>query len=39
VTEPTSAWLTVPGLILVTAGVLIMASIRIRQMEIKYGSD
>jgi len=39
VTEPTSAWLTVPGLVMVTAGVLIMASIRIRRMEIKYGSD
>ena len=39
VTEPTSAWLTVPGLILVTAMVLLMASVRIRRMEIKYGSD
>jgi hypothetical protein len=39
VTEPTSAWLTVPGLVLVTAGVLMMASVRIRRMEIKYGSE
>lgn len=39
VTEPTSAWLTVPGLILVTAMVLLMASVRIRRMEIKYGSE
>ena len=39
VTEPTSAWLTVPGLILVTAIVLVMASVRIRRMEIKYGSE
>ena len=39
VAEPTSAWLTVPGLILVTAAVLIMASMRIRLMEIKYGSE
>ena len=39
VTEPTSAWLTVPGLILVTAMVLLMASVRIRRMEIKYGGD
>jgi ABC-type transport system involved in multi-copper enzyme maturation permease subunit len=39
VAEPTSAWLTVPGLILVTAAVLLMASVRIRRMEIKYGSD
>ncbi|HKC62155.1 MAG TPA: hypothetical protein VKB86_00890 [Pyrinomonadaceae bacterium] len=39
VTEPTSAWLTVPGLIFVTAIVLVMASLRIRRMEIKYGSE
>lgn len=39
VAEPTSAWLTVPGLVLVTIAVLIMASVRIRQMEIKYGGD
>jgi ABC-type transport system involved in multi-copper enzyme maturation permease subunit len=39
VTEPTSAWLTVPGLICVTAIVLVLASFRIRQMEIKYGSE
>lgn len=39
VAEPTSAWLTVPGLILVTIAVLVMASVRIRRMEIKYGSD
>ncbi|HJU53408.1 MAG TPA: ABC transporter permease [Pyrinomonadaceae bacterium] len=39
VTEPTSAWLTVPGLILVTAMVLLMASVRIRRMEIRYGSE
>lgn len=39
VTEPTSAWLTVPGLIFVTAVVLVMASLRIRRMEIKYGSE
>ena len=39
VAEPTSAWLTVPGLILITIAVLVMASVRIRRMEIKYGSD
>ncbi len=39
VAEPTSAWLTVPGLILVTIAVLVMASVRIRRMEIKYGGD
>jgi ABC-type transport system involved in multi-copper enzyme maturation permease subunit len=39
VTEPTSAWLTVPGLISVTVVVLVLASFRIRRMEIKYGSE
>jgi ABC-type transport system involved in multi-copper enzyme maturation permease subunit len=39
VAEPTSAWLTVPGLILVTMAVLVMASVRIRRMEIKYGGE
>lgn len=39
VTEPTSVWLTVPGLIFITAIVLVMASLRIRRMEIKYGSE
>jgi ABC-type transport system involved in multi-copper enzyme maturation permease subunit len=37
--EPTSAWLTVPGLILVTIAVLVMASVRIRRMEVKYGGE
>ncbi len=39
VTEPTSAWLTVPGLMIVTAAVLALASLRIRRMEISYGSE
>lgn len=39
IAEPTSAWMTVPGLILVTAGVLVLASFRIRKMEIRYGSE
>jgi len=39
VSEPTSAWLTVPGLILVTIAVLVMASVRIRRMEIRYGGE
>jgi ABC-type transport system involved in multi-copper enzyme maturation permease subunit len=39
VSEPTSAWLTVPGLIMVTIAVLVMASVRIRHMEIRYGSE
>ena len=39
VVEPTSAWVTVPGLIFVTIAVLAVASFRIRQMEIRYGSE
>lgn len=39
VAEPTSAWVTIPGLLLVTIAVLAMASVRIRRMEIKYGTD
>jgi len=39
VAEPTPAWIAVPSLIAVTALVLILASYRIRHMEIRYGSD
>jgi ABC-type transport system involved in multi-copper enzyme maturation permease subunit len=39
VTEPTSAWLTVPGLLMLTVAVLTVASVRIHRMEIKYGSE
>jgi ABC-type transport system involved in multi-copper enzyme maturation permease subunit len=39
VAEPTPAWISVPGLLIVTALVLIAASVRIRRMEIRYGSD
>jgi ABC-type transport system involved in multi-copper enzyme maturation permease subunit len=39
VAEPTPAWISVPGLLIVTALVLIGASVRIRRMEIRYGSD
>ena len=39
VAEPTPAWISVPCLLLVTAAVLIGASIRIRRMEIRYGSE
>jgi len=39
VSEPTSAWLTVPGVILVTVAVLVIASVRIRRMEIRYGGE
>ncbi len=37
--EPTPAWISVPGLLIVTALVLFAASRRIRRMEISYGSD
>lgn len=36
---PTPAWIAVPSLIVVTAVVLILASRRIRHMEIRYGSE
>src|SRR6266404_1860170 len=39
VAEPTPAWISVPGLLVVTAIVLFVAGRRIRRMEIKYGSD
>jgi hypothetical protein len=39
VAEPTPAWIAVPSLIVVTGIVLILASRRIRHMEIRYGSD
>ena len=39
VAEPTSAWLSVPGLFLVTALVLVIAGLQIRRMEIKYGGE
>ena len=37
--EPTPAWISIPGLLIVTAVVLFAASRRIRRMEISYGSD
>ncbi|HEY3136519.1 MAG TPA: hypothetical protein VGL29_10875 [Blastocatellia bacterium] len=37
--EPTPAYLSIPGLLLVTAAVLVLASFRIRRMEIKYGGE
>ena len=39
VAEPTPAWISIPGLLIVTALVLIAASSRIHRMEIRYGSD
>ncbi|MGA9994911.1 MAG: hypothetical protein WBP93_05825, partial [Pyrinomonadaceae bacterium] len=37
VAEPTPAWLSIPGLLIFTALVLLLASYRIRRMEIRYG--
>src|SRR5215813_14222812 len=39
VAEPTPAWISIPGLLIVTALVLIAAGTRIRRMEIRYGSE
>jgi ABC-type transport system involved in multi-copper enzyme maturation permease subunit len=39
VAEPTRAWISIPGLLIVTALVLILAGTRIRRMEVRYGSD
>ena len=39
VAEPTPAYISVPGLLIVTALVLILAGSRIRKMEIRYGSE
>jgi ABC-type transport system involved in multi-copper enzyme maturation permease subunit len=39
VAEPTAAWIAVPGLLLITALVLVAAGYRIRHLEIRYGSE
>ncbi len=39
IAEPTPAWISIPGLLIVTVLVLIAAGSRIRLMEIRYGSD
>ena len=39
VAEPTPAWISIPGLLIVTAIVLIAAGTRIRKMEVRYGSE
>jgi ABC-type transport system involved in multi-copper enzyme maturation permease subunit len=39
VVDPTPAWISVPSMIVFTSVVLILASIRIRRMEIKYGNE
>ena len=37
--DPTPAWIAVPGMLIVTALVMIMAGRRIRKMEIRYGTE
>ena len=39
VAEPTPAWIAIPSMLGVTVIVLILAAVRIRHMEIRYGSD
>jgi ABC-type transport system involved in multi-copper enzyme maturation permease subunit len=39
VVDPTPAWISVPSMLIFTAVVLILASIRIRRMEISYGNE
>jgi ABC-type transport system involved in multi-copper enzyme maturation permease subunit len=39
VAEPTPAWIAIPGLIIFTLLVLVLASYRIRRMEIRYGGE
>jgi hypothetical protein len=37
--EPTPSWIAISGMLIVTAIVLGLASVRIRRMEIYYGSE
>ncbi len=37
--EPAPAWLAIPGLLLVSAAILFVAGLRIRQMEISYAEE
>jgi ABC-type transport system involved in multi-copper enzyme maturation permease subunit len=39
VADPTPSYISIPGLLVLTAAVLILASFRIRRMEIMYGSE
>ena len=39
IAEPTPAWISVPSMLLVTLVVLIVAGLRTRHMEIRYGND
>ena len=37
--EPTPAWISVPGLLLMTAVVMVLASLQIRRMQISYSGE
>ncbi|HEV8130808.1 MAG TPA: ABC transporter permease [Acidobacteriota bacterium] len=37
--EPTSAWISVPGVLLMTTAVLFLATIKIQRLEITYSTD
>jgi ABC-type transport system involved in multi-copper enzyme maturation permease subunit len=39
VVDPTPAWISIPSMIFFTAVVLVLASVRIRRMEIRYGNE
>ncbi len=39
VAEPTPAWVSVPGMLALTAVVLFLSSLQIRRLEIKYGGE
>lgn len=39
VVDPTPVWISVPSMIIFTAIVLLLASIRIRKLEIRYGNE
>ena len=36
-TAPTPAWLAIPGLLVVAGGVLVLAALRARRLEVRYG--
>ena len=39
ITEPTSPWVSVPGVLLVTFAVLVLATFRMRRAEVSYTND
>ncbi|MFN2576989.1 MAG: hypothetical protein ABR607_04795 [Pyrinomonadaceae bacterium] len=39
IAEPTPAWISIPGLLIVTILVLFIAGTRIKRMEVRYGGD